>query len=183
MHRTSARPLGPPGLDTHAKSAIGPTMDVWTPSQERRGLCQEPDTALGCEPKICRQNLAAAFCRFRSRISALDNRWSIFSAHQPRRLNPTTRPQGHDGSTDLESRSTTSFLLVSRSHMANRDRGAAPVTPRKQGRAFGAHGCQVLSVEVLEKYLPPARWLPFPFRPQPARPRRARCWTSVDLHF
>ena len=22
-------------------------MDVWTPSQERRGLCQEPDTALG----------------------------------------------------------------------------------------------------------------------------------------
>ena len=27
-----------------------------------------------------------------------------------RRLNPTTRPQGPDGSTDLESRSTTSFL-------------------------------------------------------------------------
>ena len=28
------------------------TMDVWTPSQERRGLCQEPATALGFEPNI-----------------------------------------------------------------------------------------------------------------------------------
>jgi len=33
-----------------------------------------------------------------------------FQRTKPRRLNPATRPQGPDGSTDLESRSTTSFL-------------------------------------------------------------------------
>ena len=44
-----------------------------------------------------------------------------------RRLNPTTRPQGPDGSTDLESRSTTSFL------------GPAWLTARRgEGGAAGA---------------------------------------------
>ena len=49
----------------HARRITGTTLDSssmkaswWrplmgrTPSRERRGLCQEPDTALGCEPKI-----------------------------------------------------------------------------------------------------------------------------------
>eukprot|EP00964_Phaeocystis_antarctica_P039684 scaffold22692_cov33-Phaeocystis_antarctica.AAC.2 len=106
-------------------------MDVWTPSQERRGLCQEPDTALG-------QNLScgilsvsvADFCR--RLIDGLS-----FQRTKPRRLNPTMRPQGPDGSTDLESRSTTSFL--GRAWLT--DRVTPPARPGLGIVAVGCVGC------------------------------------------
>ena len=62
---------------------------------------------------------------------------------KPRRLNPTTRPQGPDGSTDLESRSTTSCLQRSRATDRRRRRPSMPPAPYKiivrvrgLGRAF-----------------------------------------------
>eukprot|EP00964_Phaeocystis_antarctica_P029089 scaffold16386_cov111-Phaeocystis_antarctica.AAC.1 len=105
-------------------------MDVWTPPQERRGLCQEPDTALGFEPKI-----SAARCGILS-VSVGD--FCSKARTKPRLLNPTTRPQGPDGSTDLESRSTTSFLgrawLTATRHPCARAKSSAR---RPECRKFG----------------------------------------------
>ena len=82
-------------------------LELWTPPQERRGLCQAPDTRMWLNARKVEDETSSVFARKHSvgKVECL-----AFQRAIPNLLNPTTRPSGPLDRPDLESRSTTLFL-------------------------------------------------------------------------
>ena len=82
-------------------------LELWTPPQERRGLCQAPDTRMWLNARKVEDETSSIFARKHTvgKVECL-----AFQRAIPNLLNPTTRPSGPLDRPDLESRSTTLFL-------------------------------------------------------------------------
>ena len=82
-------------------------LESWTSSQERRGLCQAPDTRMWLNARKVEDETSSVFARKHpvGKVECL-----AFQRAIPNLLNPTTRPSGPLDRPDLESRSTTLFL-------------------------------------------------------------------------
>jgi hypothetical protein len=97
-------------------------LELWTPPQERRGLCQAPDTRMWLNARKVEDETSSIFAR-KHTVGKVD--CLAFQRAIPNLLNPTTRPSGPLDRPDLESRSTTLFL------------GRAWLTARSPDREFG----------------------------------------------
>ena len=82
-------------------------LELWTPPQERRGLCQAPDTRMWLNARKVEDETSSIFAR-KHTVGKVD--CLAFQRAIPNLLNPTTRPSGPLDRPDLESRSTTLFL-------------------------------------------------------------------------
>ena len=79
-------------------------LELWTPPQERRGLCQAPDTRMWLNARKLEDETSSIFARKHpvGKVECL-----AFQRAIPNLLNPTTRPSGPLDRPDLESRSAT----------------------------------------------------------------------------
>ena len=79
-------------------------LELWTPPQERRGLCQAPDTRMWLNARKVGDETSSVFARKHpvGKVECL-----AFQRAIPNLLNPTTRPSGPLDRPDLESRSAT----------------------------------------------------------------------------
>ena len=79
-------------------------LELWTPPQERRGLCQAPDTRMWLNARKVEDETSSIFAR-KHTVGKVD--CLAFQRAIPNLLNPTTRPSGPLDRPDLESRSAT----------------------------------------------------------------------------
>ena len=96
--------------------------ELWLPPQERRGLCQAPDTRMWLNAQKVEVETSSVFAR-KHTVGKLD--CLAFQRTNPRLLNPTRRPSGPLQRPDLESRSATSVTSSdhrSRSSVASENR-------------------------------------------------------------
>ena len=78
--------------------------ELWLPPQERRGLCQAPDTRMWLNARKVEDETSSVFARKHpvGKVECL-----AFQRAIPNLLNPTTGPSGPLDRPDLESRSAT----------------------------------------------------------------------------
>ena len=76
--------------------------ELWLPPQERRGLCQAPDTRMWLNAQKVEVETSSVFAR-KHTVGKLDS--LAFQRTNPRLLNPTRRPSGPLDRPDLESKS------------------------------------------------------------------------------
>ena len=122
-------------------------LELWTPPQERRGLCQAPDTRIWLNQRS--KSRRRDFVCFRPQAPRWKGRVSSFPTHHPARSE-----SNHEAvrTPDLESRSTTLFLgracrtrfsrastegtQFRRSHKKNAEKGTVG------GRKIQERGCE-----------------------------------------
>ena len=79
------------GLHAHTAWVRHQIWELWLPPQERRGLCQAPDTRMWLNAQKVEVETSSVFAR-KHTVGKLDS--LAFQRTNPRLLNPTRRPSG-----------------------------------------------------------------------------------------